>query len=75
MYSEFMQKSDGRRVCKRIFPGSIEVNSAGLMAAGVHKKAIAVMKELGMISPVSIQKRLMKTFCGRWILLSPLQLC
>jgi arsenate reductase len=28
--------------------GSIEVNSAGLMAAGVHKKAIAVMKELGI---------------------------
>jgi len=28
--------------------GSIEVNSAGLMSAGVHKKAIAVMKELGI---------------------------
>lgn len=28
--------------------GSIEVYSAGLMAAGVHRKAIAVMKELGI---------------------------
>ena len=28
--------------------GSIEVHSAGLMAAGVHRRAIAVMKELGI---------------------------
>jgi arsenate reductase (thioredoxin) len=28
--------------------GSIEVYSAGLMAAGVHRRAIAVMKELGI---------------------------
>jgi len=28
--------------------GSIEVYSAGIMAAGVHRRAIAVMKELGI---------------------------
>jgi arsenate reductase len=28
--------------------GSFEIHSAGLMAAGVHRKAIAVMKELGI---------------------------
>lgn len=28
--------------------GSIEVYSAGIMAAGIHRKAIAVMKELGI---------------------------
>lgn len=28
--------------------GLIEVHSAGLMAAGVHKRAIAVMKEIGI---------------------------
>jgi arsenate reductase len=33
--------------------GSIEVHSAGLMAAGVHRRAIAVMKELGI--DISVQ--------------------
>jgi arsenate reductase len=28
--------------------GSIEIHSAGLMAAGVHPRAIAVMKEIGI---------------------------
>jgi arsenate reductase len=28
--------------------GSIEIYSAGIMAAGIHRKAIAVMKELGI---------------------------
>jgi arsenate reductase (thioredoxin) len=28
--------------------GAIEVHSAGLMAAGVHRRAITVMKELGI---------------------------
>lgn len=28
--------------------GSIEVHSAGLMAAGVHPRAVAVMRELGI---------------------------
>jgi arsenate reductase len=33
---------------KEIGEGIIEVYSAGLMAAGVHKRAIAVMKEIGI---------------------------
>lgn len=28
--------------------GAVEVHSAGLMAAGVHRRAIAVMKEIGI---------------------------
>ena len=32
---------------KEFGKGIIEVYSAGLMAAGVHRRAIAVMKELG----------------------------
>ncbi|MBI5187674.1 MAG: arsenate reductase ArsC [Nitrospirae bacterium] len=33
---------------KEFGKGLIEVHSAGLMAAGVHKRAIAVMKEIGI---------------------------
>jgi arsenate reductase len=33
---------------KEIYKGVMEVYSAGLMSATVHKKAIAVMKELGI---------------------------
>lgn len=33
---------------KEMYKGVMEVYSAGLMSAGVHKKAIAVMKELGI---------------------------
>ena len=33
---------------KEIYKGVVEVYSAGLMSATVHKKAIAVMKELGI---------------------------
>jgi arsenate reductase len=33
---------------KEIYKGFIEVYSAGLMSATVHKKAIAVMRELGI---------------------------
>jgi len=39
-----------------ILRGSIEVHSAGLMAAGVHRKAIAVMKELGLISRITFKR-------------------
>ena len=33
---------------KEFGKGLIEVHSAGLMAAGVHRRAIAVMKEIGI---------------------------
>lgn len=33
---------------KEFGKGSVEVYSAGLMAAGVHRRAIAVMKEIGI---------------------------
>jgi len=33
---------------KKFGKGLIEVHSAGLMAAGVHNRAIAVMKEIGI---------------------------
>ncbi len=33
---------------KEFAKGMIEVHSAGIMAAGVHKRAVAVMKEVGI---------------------------
>jgi len=35
-------------LAKEICKGGMEIYSAGLMSAGIHKKAIAVMKELGI---------------------------
>jgi arsenate reductase len=35
-------------LAKEICKGVMEIYSAGLMSAGIHKKAIAVMKELGI---------------------------
>ena len=42
---------------KELGKGSIEVHSAGLFAAGVHKRAIAVMNEMG----IDISKQKSKT--------------
>jgi arsenate reductase len=49
---------------KEMYKGVMEVYSAGLMSASVHKKAIAVMKELGIDISGQKSKTIDKSLLG-----------